>query len=318
MCGGAVKRCLQCQNTFSVVDTCPVCGYTPAEQQGIPIYAPQFAASNDSYPVSVFAQLAKMEAGHFWFEGRNRILSYMAQHYFPQASNVLEVGCGTGYVLQEFCSIYPQAVLTGADIYVKALEFARSRVPTAHFLQMDARDLPFHAEFDLIGAFDVIEHIEEDRQVLSQLYDALVPGGGLLISVPQHRFLWSQVDVLSYHKRRYTRDELQSKMVQAGFEILRTTSFTSLVLPLMLITRFTKKRMQDFDLYAEMRINPGINFLLREIMMVESSLIEASVSFRYGGSRLIVARKKRNELKGVPASGGQEAGQRITITAQGS
>lgn len=286
-----MKRCIQCQTTFTAVKNCPACGYAPVEQQGIPVYAPQFASNNDSYPAEVFARLAAIEVGHFWFEGRKQVLNYMARTYFPNASRILEIGCGTGYVLQQFHSLFPAAQLTGADIYIEALRFAQTRVPSSTFLQLDARQLPFVAEFDLIGAFDVIEHIDEDEDVLRQMYDALIPGGGVLISVPQHQFLWSRVDELSFHKRRYHKHELQAKMLKAGFEIIKTTSFASLVLPMMMLARFAKKRAENVDLYAEMRINPGINFLLRELMMVESSLIEASVSFRYGGSRLIVARK---------------------------
>ncbi len=75
-------------------------------------------------------------------------------------------------------------------------------------LQFDACAIPYKAEFDVIGAFDVIEHIEEDTAALTQMYQALKPGGGLLITVPQHRFLWSAVDEMSYHKRRYHRNEL--------------------------------------------------------------------------------------------------------------
>ena len=77
---------------------------------------------------------------------------------------------------------------------------------------MDARRIPYEAEFDVIGAFDVIEHIYEDAAVLQQMHRAVRPGGGIIVTVPQHRFLWSKQDEFSCHFRRYTRGELMSKV----------------------------------------------------------------------------------------------------------
>jgi SAM-dependent methyltransferase len=59
----------------------------------------------------------------------------------------------------------------------------------AVLFQMDARKIPFESEFDVIGAFDVLEHIEEDEKALAQIFHAVLPGGGLILTVPQHRFL---------------------------------------------------------------------------------------------------------------------------------
>ena len=69
---------------------------------------------------------------------------------------------------------------------------------------MDARNIPFRDEFDVIGAFDVLEHIDEDVAVIDEVRKALRPGGGFLMSVPQHPALWSQQDERAFHVRRYT------------------------------------------------------------------------------------------------------------------
>jgi SAM-dependent methyltransferase len=158
-------------------------------------------------------------------------------------------------------------------------------------MQMDARRIPYADEFDVIGAFDVLEHIAEDETVLAQLHRALKPGGGLLITVPQHPRLWSSADQFACHVRRYTASEIHSKVEQAGFEIVRSTSFVSLLLPAMLASRRRGRDSGGFDPRDEFRIGRAANRALEEIMRIERLLIRMGVSFPVGGSRLIVTRR---------------------------
>lgn len=105
---------------------------------------------------------------------------------------------------------------------------------------MDATAIPFVGEFDVFGAFDVLEHVEEDEQVLIQMRDALKPRGVMLLTVPQHAWLWSPV-ADSCHVRRYAAKELQVKVKAAGFEIVRSTSFVFSVLPAMFASRMAQR-----------------------------------------------------------------------------
>ena len=107
--------------------------------------------------------------------------------------------------------------LFGSEYLEEGLVYARQRVPTAEFTQMDARCIPYESELDAIGAFDVLEHIEEDEAVLQQIYKALKPGGFVFITVPQHHWLWSAVDEYACHVRRYGANELHEKVRQGGF-----------------------------------------------------------------------------------------------------
>ena len=113
-------------------------------------------------------------------------------------------------------------------------------MPTVAFMQMDARAIPFVGEFDVMGAFDVLEHVEEDEQVLIQMRDALKPRGVMLLTVPQHAWLWSPV-ADSCHVRRYAAKELHVKVKAAGFEIVRSTSFVFSVLPAMFASRMAQR-----------------------------------------------------------------------------
>jgi len=289
-----MKRCLQCDTEFDgACWRCPACGYEPETVSGMSVFAPELAYQNDTYDARSFARLAEIESGHFWFEARNRLLLWLVQKYFPNPETLFEVGCGTGFVLQHLSEHLPHTMFYGSDLLLEGLRFAAYRVPDATLFQMDARQIPYRNAFDMLGAFDVIEHIDEDEAVLDQMFQAIKPGGGIIISVPQHQFLWSIVDDMSYHKRRYSKDELTGKIERAGFQVLMTTSFVSLLLPFMVLSRRRKTASvkTGFDRRMEFKLGPLLNTSLSRVMDFERLLIRSGVSFRAGGSRLIVARR---------------------------
>jgi len=158
---------------------------------------------------------------------------------------------------------------------------------------MDARKIPYQSELDAIGAFDVLEHIQEDEIVLKQIYNALKPGGSVYITVPQHRWLWSVVDEYACHVRRYDANGLHKKVCSAGFEIIKSTSFVSVLLPAMYLSRLLKRNKMDvsIDAMAELRVNPILNKVFEWFLNFELLLIRFGVSLPVGGSRLLVARK---------------------------
>ena len=168
----------------------------------------------------------------------------------------------------------------------------RERVcPGVDLYQMDARHIPFEREFDVIGAFDVLEHVDEDDSVLRQMFRATRPHGGILVTVPQHRFLWSTIDEHSMHQRRYSRAELRRKVEEAGFRIQRMTSFISLLLPFMMCSRMKRTSNRDFKLWREFEISRPLNALLESILTVERGMVEAGISFPSGGSLLLIAKR---------------------------
>ncbi|HEU0234431.1 MAG TPA: methyltransferase domain-containing protein [Gallionella sp.] len=290
-----MKRCLVCSGIFDAPDwICPVCGHTPAERSGFLAFAPELADQNDGFNPEFFQLMVAVEPEHFWFVARNRILMDVMRKYFPDPGKVLEMGCGTGFVLSGLCAAFPQARLSGSDIFTEGLTFTARRAPGAFLFQMDACHIPFQEEFDLIGAFDVLEHIEEDEAALAQMYQACKPGGGIVLTVPQHRWLWSRVDDFAHHKRRYTRAKLTEKLARAGFQVEYATSFVSLLLPLMLASRGLKKSGAGMDEQMEavgLRVGKLTSAVLGAIMQIERGLINLGLSFPFGGSLLLVARK---------------------------
>jgi SAM-dependent methyltransferase len=270
--------------------TCPNCGYQPRRNPGFISFAPEAAQESDGFPADGFDRLAPLEEKHFWFRSRNRIILWAFGKYFPKARHFFEVGCGNGIVLSAFAGSFPSVALSGSEIYERGLFYTRQRVKGAALYQLDAKSLPFESEFDVLGAFDVLEHIPEDEKVLSQMYRALVSGGGLLLTVPQHPFLWSYGDEFARHVRRYRARELKDKVRKAGFQVLDSISFVSFLLPLLLLSRRGIKK-GDYDPQAEFRISRTMNFILESVFSLERALIGLGLRLPLGSSLLLVARK---------------------------
>ena len=248
---------------------------------------------NIGFKTHYFKELAELEAGNFWFRARNKLILWALHKYSPNLKSFLEIGCGTGFVISAISKRFPEARLSGSEYFEEGLVYAQQRVPGAEFTQMDARHIPYESELDAIGAFDVLEHIEEDKAVLQQICKALKPGGVVFITVPQHRWLWSVVDEYACHVRRYDVKELHEKVGEAGFEIVRSTSFVSTLLPVMYLSRLLQRNKMDMSInnMAGLRINPILNKILEWFLRFELVLIRVGISLPVGGSRLLVARK---------------------------
>ncbi len=290
-----MKLCPNCQTSFEATHwTCPACAYSPVSVDSFPLLAPALAEGGAGFPPGAFEQLAVLEAQNFWFRARNQLIVWVLQRHFPALQRYLEIGCGTGYVLAGVAQAYPAASLVGSEIFSAGLPYAAARVKTAELLQMDARHIPYVDEFDAIGAFDVLEHIEEDEQVLAAMWRALRPGGGIVITVPQHPWLWSPADDHACHVRRYKVGELREKVQHAGFKLVYETSFVSLLLPAMLASRLGKQRKKsdEADL-SELHLPSWLNQVFETIMNLERQLIRIGLRFGLGGSRLLVAVKKK-------------------------
>ena len=117
-------------------------------------------------------------------------------------------------------------------------------------------------------------------------------GGGIILTVPQHSFLWSPQDEYAHHVRRYEAEELIGKVRRAGFAVDRVTSFVSLLLPFMFLSRWRKRTsVEQFDALDELRVGPVANAMMESTLDIERLLIRLGCSLPAGGSLLLIARK---------------------------
>lgn len=153
------------------------------------------------------------------------------------AQSFFELGVGRGDVLLALGERGLRGY--GIDFSAESIAICRQKIAAQHLedrLRVDVGDLfalDDDAHYDLAIAFEVLEHIEDDRAALGRIRRLLRPGGYFLISVPARMRKWGAIDVWAGHVRRYERDELQEKLATGGFDIV---SFRSYGYPLLTLT----------------------------------------------------------------------------------
>ena len=291
-----MKKCIKCENIFEInTFKCAKCGYTAKIFKKIPIYAPDFLTNSDYMPSSYYDKLKEWEdSGFWWFKSRRDLICFLFSKYFSNSNSFCEVGCGGGYVLSGIQKNNPNLKCFGTEVHIKGLQIAKDRLPDASFFQADILNFPYIEEFDGIGAFDVLEHIEDDFTALKNIYLALKPGGRFILSVPQHQWLWTEKDSYSGHKQRYNKNALVGELNKVGFEVVRVTSFTSLLLPLLCLSRLKDKKsiIIEENIKREFNISSMANKILTFISSIENILIKLGLNFYSGGSLFIVCKKK--------------------------
>jgi SAM-dependent methyltransferase len=252
------------------------------------------------YDASIYDSLARVEDRHFWFRARNVLIYELAKKVcagLKPGYLVLEVGCGTGNVLNVLQKACEGGLVVGAERYFDGLPHAKRRY-AGPLVQADARNLPFGKQFELIGMFDVLEHIPEERETLLSLREILAPEGKLILTVPAHQFLWSHFDEAAHHCRRYSPTQLGQSLAEAGFAIDFLSQFMASIFPLVWAFRklggprgavsqeeAKKQAMQEF------RVVPGINGVLAALITLEARWLAHGHHLPFGTSLVVVARR---------------------------
>ena len=242
-------------------------------------------------------RLLAAEDRHFWFRARNETIAAAALQPIRDLHDgfsILEVGCGSGNVLrvlQRLAGNHGQ--VEGLELSNEAAEVARARTGL-RVTNGYVADLDPDARYDLIAAFDVLEHIADDIGVLVQMRDRLVSGGRLILTVPAHQSLWSAFDVASGHERRYSVSTLSRALRRSGFQVEYITYFMSLLYPMMwLRRRLLKARELDMGalLDSEFQIVPGVNRVAYELLRREAVAVRRRWHLPMGTSVAAIARR---------------------------
>lgn len=253
-----------------------------------------------------FAPLADIEERHFWFRARNQVISTVVKQLtcdLPRGYRVLELGCGTGNVLRELDRSCARGTVIGLDLFAEGLDYAASR-SHALLVQGDMRALPFRTPFDLIGMFDVLEHVLHDRRLLSSLRPLLARNGRLVLTVPAHPHLWSSFDEASHHFRRYALRDLRACLVDSGYQVEYATLYMLSLFPLIWFRRrlatLPRQTCEDHQLDAvasDLAVLPVINEFLAWLLTRESWWIARRCHLPVGTSVLAIARHREDPSK---------------------
>jgi SAM-dependent methyltransferase len=233
---------------------------------------------------------AKVESFHWWFAVRKRILkTILSSAKFPPESLALDIGCGTGSNLRTIESGGFNVIGLDRSLYALYLTQQKFKYP---LINGDLNRLPLKIQsVGLIIAFDILEHLENDSNGIKEFYNALQRKGVLILTVPAFKFLWGIQDIVTGHKRRYTRKEILMKLRQGGFEVLRTSYFNFfLFFPIFLARRMI--HLLGVKIVSENEVNfPILNFFLKVIFSLEPFLLRY-FSFPFGVSIFCIAQKK--------------------------
>ncbi len=258
---------------------------------------------SSSYDQTYFEKLYQIEDRHFWFKTRQAIVSVLTKQIisdFQQGYLVMEIGCGTGNLLKTLENTCLNGSVLGLDLFWEGLAFAQERTK-AGLIQARAECMPFSREqFNLVGIFDVLEHLENDESILHKIQEMLKPGGKLLLTVPAHGDLWSSFDMVSYHQRRYTTSELTEKLIRSGFTIDYLSECMQVLYPLAKLRRKApilleptkeKKRSQK-RFKQELAVMPVINEIAFQVLKMELKQIRQRKPIARGTSIIAIASKK--------------------------
>lgn len=255
-----------------------------------------------SYDPAFFDLISAIEDRHFWFRSRNSIISRLVRQITREMEPgylVLEVGCGTGKVLNGLQEVCSDGVVIGMDLFFEGLKHARRRT-SCPLVRGDVQSLPFAKKFNLIGLFDVLEHLPDDMKVLADLHSLLSDEGMLILTVPAHPSLWSKFDESSHHCRRYKLEELKNKLILNGYQVEYFTYYMASIFPFVWLERRIKglidPRSANDQASDELRIMPVVNELFAWLLTQEARLIISRKRIPFGTSLIAIARKTQKQL----------------------
>jgi SAM-dependent methyltransferase len=242
----------------------------------------------------VYLSMRSMQREHWWFLARRKILARLiAGLRLRPGARILEAGSGSGGnipLLQTFGAV------SAFDMDAQVASFCELDTGVHCLVGSLPDDNPFRGskDFDLVVALDVLEHIDDDVASLVSLASCVGPDGRLLLMVPAYQWMFSSHDVIHHHKRRYTIGRLRAAVEAAGFKVVRSGYFNSLLFPVVAGVRLGGK-IAGRDSGSDLKM-PGrwLNAALARIFGSESTIL-GRVGFPFGTSIFLIAAKSGHD-----------------------
>jgi len=237
---------------------------------------------------AIYDQMRVLQQDHWWFAARREILAAEIRRLrLPDPAQILEAGCGPGgnlSMLQRFGEV----VAIEPDAESRAYAAERNGVDVrAGLLPQSAPD--FGRAFDLVAAFDVIEHVPDDAGAVARLGEYLKPGGFMITTVPAYGWMWSEHDAAHHHQRRYDLKAYRRLFENAGLKVRRASHFNTLLFPPIAAVRLAKNaagRSGGDDTMP----SPAVNGVLKAVFGLERGLL-AAADLPFGVSILLIAQR---------------------------
>jgi SAM-dependent methyltransferase len=230
-----------------------------------------------------------VENFHWWFVVRRKLLKSILSSINIQKNTItLDIGCGTGSNLKALVSAGLDVI--GLDQSLYALTLVKEKGDYS-LMTGDINRLPLKTKsIGLIIAMDILEHLDDDSSGIIESHRVLSDEGILIVTVPAFKFLWGIQDIVTGHKRRYSRREIMNKLKAVGFDILKSSYFNFfLFFPILIARRIIQ--LLGLKIRSENEVNsPCLNFIFKTVFSLEPYLLKY-FSFPIGVSILCIARK---------------------------
>lgn len=221
----------------------------------------------------------------FYWRLKYKCLKDLINRYTTNESSVLDIGCGTGFMVSG-TKINPQRYL-GIDAFPESEIYLKTNFSySANFSTKKLEDVE-NETFDCILLLDVLEHIDDDQAFICEIKRIAKQGSNLIVSVPAHQWLYSDVDKQAGHIRRYNSKEFVNLFHSTGFKKIYHSSFLVSTLPLQYISRKLIFRNKAKNINEHFGF---INKLLLHLIFFEYILF-SKIQFKFGGSIVAVFRK---------------------------
>jgi SAM-dependent methyltransferase len=220
----------------------------------------------------VYDQMAQLDQRHWWYRARREVLAALIRREVrpPARAQILEIGCGTGHnlaMLGEFGHV------DALELDDEARAFAEKRLGRS-VMSAPLPELTGVPEknYDLINAFDVIEHIDDDRAAIASIATKLKAGGKFVMTVPAHQWMWSAHDEVNHHKRRYSKRGLSQLIEGSPLKLERIGYFNLLLFPVAVAERLSSKLRRKDSADLSLPAAP-LNAALERVFAAERHLV---------------------------------------------
>jgi SAM-dependent methyltransferase len=219
----------------------------------------------------VYQQMAELDDRHWWYRARRRILAELIRREakLPADARILEIGCGTGHNLSMLGGF---GHVDGLELDDEAAALSEKRLGRKVMRSPLPALNEVPGDYDLVGAFDVIEHIDDDHAALAAIATKLKSGGKFIMTVPAHPWMWTAHDVANHHKRRYSKRALQTLIDASPMRLDRIGYFNSLLFPVAVAQRTVSKLRGKDD--GDVSLPPApLNGALEAVFAAERYLV---------------------------------------------